>query len=212
MTEAAAPKYWTTWGTSRGYSHSPTEEQYLIEEFRMFTGDKPKREPKVLPDRQVASLLLTMLRDGASPDDIEGIAPRLDPRDLEAVYVAVAEKLHSARNAWLDILKNPDQFDDLAADAGRLMPHLVNILRSAEPQDRSELAESLGKKSAITTEKINNIERRLHVTDDPEERHNLHYSLARAHSCLWDDFLFLPDRVGQLTPTRLSFVLGEHAS
>lgn len=209
MTDAASPKYWTTWGTARGYSLSPTEERFLLEEFQLFSGEKPERVRKVLPDRQVASLLLTMLRDGVRPNDLEEIAPNLNPQDLEAVYVDIAGKLHSARMAWQDLLAQPEAFDDLADSAARVMPHLVNILRGTEATDRPALISRLHLKVTETTDKINDLEKTLHLTSDPDERYNLHYSLARADSCLWDDVLFLPDRVGQLTPTRLSFTLGE---
>lgn len=209
MTNASAPKHWTTWGTARGYSLSATEERNLLEEFRLFSGEKPERVHKVLPDRQVASLLLTMLRDGATPTDLEETAPNLDPRDLEQVYVATAEKLHSARTAWLRMVEAPEDFPEFVDDAARIMPHVVNIFRTTADSERAEMLTHLGEKVEDTTANINQLEKQLHTAVDDEERHNLHYSLARADSCLWDDFLFLPDRVGQLTPTRLSFILGE---
>lgn len=211
MSTELAPKHWVTWGTARGYSHSADEERFLIEEFRRYRGEKPERVHKVLPDRQVASLLLTMLRDGAGPTDLEEIAPNLDPHDLEEVYVAIAERMHSAQTAWYALMQNPAAFDEHADDAARIMPHLVNILRETAPDDRWALAKTLDQKVAETTSKINKLEEKVYATSDPEERCNLHYSLIRAKSCLWDDSLYLPQRVGQLTPTRLSFVLGELA-
>lgn len=209
MTSLSAPRHWLTWGTARGYSLSATEERDLLEEFRQYTGEKPDRPQKTLPDRQVASLMLTLLRDGASPADLEAIAPDLDPRDLESVYVRTAEKLHEARGAWQELVEDPQKFDDLADTAGRLMPHLINSLRVEDPEVRTEMLRAHSRNVEETTRSINELERKMHKTANEEDRRNLHYSLARADSCLWDDTHFLPDRVGQLTPTRLAFVLGE---
>lgn len=209
MSNVTPPKHWITWGSARGYPLSSTEERFLLEQFRDYAGTKPERSHKVLPDRQVASLLLTLIRDGATPQDLEAIAPNLNPHDLESVYVAVAGRLHSALNAWHDLVETPAKFDELAEDAGRVMPHLVNILRDTAPEDRPELVTRLDARVKEATHKIDELEKRVHTTRDTEERCNLHYSLARADSCLWDDYLFLPQRVGQLTPTRLTFILGE---
>lgn len=207
----STPRYWLTWGTARGYSLSAQEESQLVQALARARRRVKPRSHKTLPDRQVMSLLLTLLRDGASLQDLHESAPNLSPRELAKIYRIVDSELQDARTAWEEMLSQPEHAETVSDAAARIAPHPVSILLDTPVPDRAERAEWVRRKVLETTDRINRYEQQMHTTDAQSERYNLHYSLARADSCLWDDLYFIPKRVGQLTPARLSFVLGELA-
>lgn len=211
MTNASAPQHWTTWSSARGYPLSADEERKLIDEFRNFTGTKPARDPKVLTDRQVASLLLTLIRDGGTLEDLTAITPQLNPTTLADIYDRVQTRLDAARKAWNAVVADPNNATEHLDDVARVLPQLANILRSKEGEDTTDLVQRMAAKVDATTVQIDEIEHEMHRVITDLERDNKHYSLVRAASCLWNDNMFLPERVGQLTPTRLAFILEDNA-
>lgn len=211
MTNASAPQHWTTWSSARGYPLSATEEKELIDECRAFAGPKPARNTKVLTDRQVASLLLTLLRDGGTLDDLQATTPNLDPRTVADIYDRIQHRLNNARNAWQTVTEKQAADQDQLYKVATVLPQLANILRSNVDEDCADLISRMTQKVTAATEQINEIEDAMHTGATELERCNRHYSLVRAASCLWDDTMFLPTRVGQLTPTRLAFLMEDNA-
>lgn len=146
MTNASAPQHWTTWSSARGYPLSADEERKLIDEFRNFTGTKPARDPKVLTDRQVASLLLTLIRDGGTLEDLTAITPQLNPTTLADIYDRVQTRLDAARKAWNAVVADPNNATEHLDDVARVLPQLANILRSKEGEDTTDLVQRMAAK------------------------------------------------------------------
>lgn len=200
-------KYWTTWSTARGYSLSEEEELALVDDLRDRRPETPVRQG--LTERQLMSVLMTLLRDGAEIDDITAAGATLDYRALALAYDRLDDELQQATQAWQAIVDAPESFEEQHEAAARVLPLAISNLRTLPGQDRpaavtraAHAVTSIGREAAT-------LERLMHDTEDPDRKHDLHYSLARAESCVWEDGLFLPTRVGQLTPTRLNFLLGE---
>lgn len=201
--------YWVSWASARGYHYSPSEETEFISSLSAAPAVTDKRARKSLTDRQLMSLVLTMLRDGSSMEDMAAAAPNLEASDVVYAHTMIAEQLVSANQAWENIVADPASFEDNRMEAYRVLPHVVNHIAEHPQGHHAALVGQLNRKVQETTVQINQVEDKMCSTGDIAEKINLHYSLARADSRLWDDGFFLPSRPGQLTPTRLSFVLGE---
>lgn len=197
---------WTTWSMARGYPLTSSEEAALIIDLEKFEPIENPIDDSVITSRNNISLLMTILRDGSSIKTCHEIAPNINPADLLAAYNDIRKKLENAKAAWQRILCRPDTYEENKTEAYKVLPHIINAVSNAKPCERQSLLAEMAELVASYTDHILSLEETcIDITNSSK----ILYSLGKSSQPLWDHNFFLPNRVGQLTPTRLAFLLGE---
>lgn len=203
---------WDIWG-GQGWPANADQEQQFVDDARAAAGDVTVDMDDVTPIEVVC--LMTALRVGATATQVLDRAPGLHPSHLVAAHTAIARRVRTARNAWTTIVENPtpETIDDAAADAAPLVGLLVTRLAAvgaATPDLLIEEAARVAGRTLGLQKLSDDVERRLAGLPVPSE---VGVNLGRqlfdpGRSCLWSSPMFVPVRVGQLSPVRVSDLLG----
>lgn len=201
--------HWTTWSSTRGYPLNSSEEEEFILQLQAADYSNDTHQDDVITARNHISLLMTLMRDGGGVNTFRDLAPNINPHRLAEEYDMLRKKLENAKAAWGRIVTNPNSYPENAEEAYKVLPHLINMLSNTCELERHTLVAELAHQVDKYTTKINQIEEAPTTRIDVHTGKPVCYSLVKSATPLWDNNFFLPSRVGQLTATRLAFLLGE---
>lgn len=199
---------WPTWCGSRGYPFTEAEEHRFVLELGGAAEKLSQRIPRnqrVLTDRALVTVVATATRLGVSADHVLSVLPQVDPKDLVSVYWELRERVNVAADGWDHLVKDPCGQGAFARaqEAALLVPRPVQSVISVHDEEDRQAAAAIAR-------------------EDVAKRTNLVIEMSAACTggtmksvttpegrLLWDDPFALPRLVGQLTPARLTLLLGE---
>ena len=169
-------------------------------------------EPEDRFARNDVTWLMTALRAGADPDTIARVAPGVSTGRMLGAYRALEERRRQSQAAWVRISEDPSVpvVESDGPVAARLLPVPVTRLRTGLAGDVGQILERL----------LLEIDRSRAVADDISARAETASGRAEEVQllgrrlwspqvgCLYNDPYFLPSRVGELSPVRVSDLLG----
>lgn len=158
--------------------------------------------------------LVTALRCGASLTQMETLAPGLSRPDLLQAYVAVELRRRASVAAWRQLCRTPDvrTFREVAASAAQLLPVPVARIAAAAERSPAVLAETVAQCATAVHEaasRAHAIEAVLAAGRSPDAVQTGRALLDPTNPGWWDHGMYLPRRVGDVTPNRLRDLLGE---
>jgi hypothetical protein len=168
--------------------------------------------------RAELTVVVLALRGGASVDLVCGLCPGLDPFRAFVAYRTVDACLGRATAAWQRIVRAKDPARAVSVHgetAALLVPAVVADLRSAVADGDPRAVRVLLRRHVAAVRRLHQladlIETRLATLDDDDPSG---WVLGRqlwdpSGVGLWRDPRFVPRRVGELTPARLSDLIGE---
>lgn len=210
----SATLLWHLW-PGRHWPASRDEEVAFVTGLTELGASSRPRRPR--PERGDMIAVLNALRCGIALDDLLRAAPGLGHRRLLFAYQELDRLRLESLTAWSRIVARPsmDTVVSEAATASRLLPVPVKrIVTSASLAGGSALADTVG----ILVDEMNHVsmrvlevERQLSLVVAPSEEG---VALGRQlydpyRSGLWASPYYRPERVGTLTPLRVTDLLGE---
>lgn len=216
----------TPW-PARLWPYTASEEQAFIAELVEFAARyQPKERPTIdatLTEwgwaRDDLTMCLTALRAGCPLDVVLQLAPGVDPTGMLAGYRHLEQLLAAGASAWAALIASttPARITEHAIVAVKLLPAPVGrILETLDDPDPAVLTLAISEEVAAvetTRAEVDRVIAEVAVVDTAEgiERLiDLGLELFRPDGeCLWNHTSFLPERVGELTPLKVSDLLGE---
>lgn len=206
---------WHLW-PGRHWPASATEERRFVTDLEQLTSSPARRY-----ERGDLTTVLNALRCGLSVDDVQRVAPGVDPAKLLAAHRDIDARRADAVAAWAAIEADPvpELFDAQTGDrAARIAPIAVARVRAAQ--------RIAGPGAAVRM--VRSVTRRMHELAD--EVASTEADLARVpagdvagvelgrtlydpyRSSLWGHPLYLATRPGALVPVRVRMLLDEVSS
>ncbi len=163
-------------------------------------------------DRNDVTWLVSALRAGADPDTVVRTAPGVAPGRMLAAYRELESRRARSEAAWDRVRANPTA-GTLEADgdqAARLLPVPVTRLRTGLSGDVDRVLEHLLVEVGRSRDVADDIAARAEtLSGGPAEVQLLGRQLwSPSAGCMYNDPYFLPRRVGELSPVRVSDLLG----
>ena len=205
-----AGQVWTA-GPFRGWPSSAQEEKTFVAAAKAAAG--PKKKEFLRSD---LTLLLVALHDGASFEQLVEFLPGTEPATLISAYEYIDSLRRKSTAAWNKAVASP--FKPLPTRAQALASLLLPV-----PVARITTGFAASEKAGhwAATRALADVERETayaqEVEDDlvldshsPVRRLKIGAELFRPHSeCLWSSPFYLPRRITDLSPVRVSRLLGE---
>lgn len=203
---------WQLWRTP-GIPATARQEKKLIRAAAAAPARKPtKVDPGDKDERGDITALVNALRCGCSFADLESSMPGLDPAILVQAHADLEWRRSTAETAWERLTKAADveKLDEFGPAASTLLPVAVKeIARAATPQDMRKVGAALRREVKEQSAHTKKIELVLDAARYPApvlvEIGRLLYDPFA--DCMWAHPLFLPPRVGALTPQHLRSLL-----
>jgi hypothetical protein len=204
-------RFWHVW-PSRRWPLLPDEERVFVRRLKRLAAGCTST---TIDPRGDITAVLNALRCGLSADQLVELAPGISPADLLTAYTTLERLLREARKDWVAIMASTEIGTILthAPSAARIAQVPVyRILATAEhaPSVLPVLLTQLATDTTATRARCIAIEEAIGAASSADERIELSWLLyERQHPALWDDPMFVPERVGELTPNRVRDLLGE---
>lgn len=197
---------------STGRVSTAADEAQFVEDLRSLADGEPGGH-----QRSDVTALLNALRGGLTVEELLVHAPGLRPERLLSAHESVARLRRDSSEAWEQIVACPDTmtFAACAERAALLLPvpvgHLARVVRTSPTIIRAEIvrrAAGVDRAGAA----VRQLERRLDdgSLDDAQRREVAAHLFNQRERCAWAHDDYLPQRVGDLVPTRVASLLGEH--
>jgi hypothetical protein len=166
-------------------------------------------------DRDDTIWLCTLLRSGADPDEALDVAPGVQRGRLYAAWTYLEQARRDAADAWERIVteKTAAAVERDAPAASRLLPAACHVLRRASesPERLGELCDDFRDQVQDRWETADQLSRRLELPgmdrDDVQRAGTKLWNPSTEN--LWNDPMFLPRRVGELTPAAVAELLAD---
>ena len=165
-------------------------------------------------DRDIITLMMLSLRSAVTLPELLELAVATDSREMLAGYQLIETRRAAAEQAWYEALM--DAADGVvsaaAQEASVMMPSAVRMLIDSPLQSLRMTAARLAEQTEVAHRLADACEQ---VLDNPPQGHQTPLpSMGRKlydpyFGGLWHDPMFLPRRVGELSPPRLAALLGE---
>lgn len=202
------PYVWQT-GIGRGWPLSAAEEAD-------FTSWLPS-PARSTPTRYALTTALLCVREGANPATLSaaGVAPHWP--SVAASWTAARHAFREAHDAWLHIARAPESptaVADYADQAARLAHLPVSRIAAAHADGHlaaDHVAEQLLNRIADTCAHVTEVEAAMAAASG-DRAAELGCELFNPYTAdsLWAAPLFIPSRLGQLTPLRVDLLLDGH--
>ncbi len=203
---------WDIWGGC-GWPATADAEAQFVADLTAAAGGRTVDMADVDPLEVVC--LMTALRVSAPVEQVLSRATGLDPAHLLAVHRDLDRRLRAARAGWEAITTDAtiDTLDEAGPAAAPLVGLLIERLHRAAAMTPDLFADEVGRVAGRTVgigQLCDTIEQRLDGIAAPSQ---VGVDLGRqlfdpSQSCLWYSPLFIPTRVTQLSPVRVSDLLG----
>jgi hypothetical protein len=205
---------WHLWPVERAWPALAADEAAFVAELRARSGKRSTAHAK----RSDVTVVVTALRNGASVSEVLAWAPGLKPAPMLSGYLDLEERMRQSAASWHAIVDDPSMttLAQQGVQAARLLPYavsgLVRVARVTQGAGLALAAAKLVSRSQLTARRVAAAERQLGAENDRDKARELGLRLFHpGRECLWGEPLFVPERVGQLTPTRVADLMAPTA-
>lgn len=201
--------WWHPYG-GRRWPLTAVEERVLVAELAEW---EPQTPPTPTLGPAAVAALLAMLRSGVALDSLLAQLPRLPPGRLRWAYERL-ERLRAEAAAACARLWEAETAAQAQAELWRarlLVPAASAQVRVRAPTRDAEVAvkvAELGERARQEAQAAADVEARMAASRNPARCRQLGATLYHpGRPCLWSRPLFVPPRVGALTPGRVRALL-----
>lgn len=202
---------WHPWPVDRSWPASSSEEVAFVAHLADASSGESVRH-----DRADVTVLVTALRNGAAAPEVLAWACGIRPGRLLAAYHDLERRRADAARAWRRIAAEPttSTLATRGPDAARIVPaavgQMTRVMRNTSAAGLPLAAAKLQARMDEAARTVAAVERQLAEERDFERACRVGAQLfAPFAECLWAHPLFLPERVGQLSPQRVADLLDE---